>query len=333
MRAAVFERSGLDNLQVSELPKPKPGPREVLVRVVESGVNPIDYYTVTSLRVKPIPHIPGAEFAGIVEEVGEHVEGFSPGDRVVVYGRVFDGTCDMCLASMEHLCRNGGIVGVVTNGGWAEYATVPSVNLVKLPQNVDWVLAASLPVAALTSYHALRLAGVKPGELVVVMGASGNTGQFAVQLAKLMGATVVAVSRKGWVKELGADYVTTADKVIDLVGQVSEGKMADVVVDPLGKETWSISLRLLGRRGRLVTFGQLTGGDVQLTIGQLYGIEASVIGSTGGTRRELLDLVKMASSGKLKVKVYREYGLGEVQEALKALVSRDRDGRVMLRIQ
>jgi NADPH:quinone reductase and related Zn-dependent oxidoreductases len=110
MRAVVFERNDLNDLRLVELSRPKPGPHEVLIKVVESGVNPVDYYTVTSIRVKPIPHIPGAEFAGIVEEVGEHVTGFEPGDRVVVYGRVFDGTCDLCLASMEHLCRNGGIV-------------------------------------------------------------------------------------------------------------------------------------------------------------------------------------------------------------------------------
>lgn len=86
-------------------------------------MNPIDYYTVTGMRdVDPMPHIPGVEFAGIVEEVGKEVTRVSPGDRVVVYPRIFDGTCDLCMAEHEHLCRNGGIIGVNSNGGFAKRA-------------------------------------------------------------------------------------------------------------------------------------------------------------------------------------------------------------------
>jgi len=330
MRAVVFERNDLNDLRLVELSRPKLGPHEVLIKVVESGVNPVDYYTVTSIRVKPIPHIPGAEFAGIIEEVGEHVTGFEPGDRVVVYGRVFDGTCDLCLASMEHLCRNGGIVGVVTNGGWAEYAVIPDRNLIKLPSDVNWDVAASLPVAALTSYHALRRAGLRPGETLVVFGASGNTGQFAVQLGKLMGARVIAVSGKGWVSELGADYVASLGNVREVVEKATGGRMADVVVDPLGERTWEASTSVLGRGGRWVTFGQLTGGEVKLRISQVYSSEAAIIGSTGGTRRELLELVNMMS--RLKVKVDRYFNLNEARDALMRLFSSERNGRIMIKI-
>lgn len=154
-------------------------------------MNPIDYYTVTGMRdVDPMPHIPGVEFAGIVEEVGKEVTRVSPGDRVVVYPRIFDGTCDLCMAEHEHLCRNGGIIGVNSNGGFAERAVVRESNVFRLPDSVPWDLAASLPVAGLTAFHALMEARVLPGDVVVIVGASGNTDQFTLQLAKLIGARV-----------------------------------------------------------------------------------------------------------------------------------------------
>ncbi|TRM78056.1 alcohol dehydrogenase, partial [Sulfolobus sp. B5] len=217
MKALVFDKSGLDNLKVRELETPQLGPHDVLIRVVESGVNPIDYFVVNYIPVKPMPHIPGAEIAGTVERVGDHVKGLNPGDKVVVYNRVFDNSCDLCLAGKEMLCRNGGIMSVVTNGGWSEYFVVPDKNLFKIPENMSWDIAASLPVAALTSYHALKELEVSPNDIVVVFGASGNTGIFAVQLAKKFGATVIAVSRKQWLKEFGADHVVGYDDVSEKV--------------------------------------------------------------------------------------------------------------------
>jgi len=197
MKALVFDKSGLDNLRVREVPTPLLGPHDVLVKVKLAGVNPIDYAVVQLIPVQPMPHIPGAEVYGEVEDVGEHVKGVKKGDRVVVYNRLFDGSCDICLSGREMVCRNGGIMSVVTNGGFAEYMAVPEKNLVKVDLPPE--LSASLPVAALTSYHALKEAEVKPLDYVVVFGASGNTGAFAIQLAKKMGARVIAVSSKPWV--------------------------------------------------------------------------------------------------------------------------------------
>ncbi len=329
MKAVQFQESGLSNLRVVEVERPRPGSHDVLLQVVEAGVNPIDYYVVSSLNVRPMPHVPGAEFAGVVVEVGDHVSDFKPGDRVVVYNRVFDGSCDMCLSSMEHLCRNGGIMSVVTNGGWAEYVAVPGKNLVKIP-GIGWETAASLPVSALTAYHALMSAGLRPGNVVVVFGASGNTGQFAVQLAKMMGAEVIAVTGKDWVRELGADYVVAVNEAVGEVGKLTGGRMADVVIDPLGQETWATSIGVVGRRGKWITFGQLTGGEVTLSIPRLYSSEVWVMGSTGGTRKELNELAKL--SHKLKVRVDKEYGIDDARSALDRLFSKQRNGRVMLRI-
>ncbi|MDT7894629.1 MAG: alcohol dehydrogenase catalytic domain-containing protein [Desulfurococcales archaeon] len=331
MKALVFDRNGLENLRLANVETPKPGPHDVLVRVRAASVNPVDYFTVVGIRnVKPIPHIPGVEFAGIVEAVGDHVVDLKPGDRVAIYSRVFDGSCEMCLSGQEMLCRSGGIIGIVTNGGYAEYAVVPARNAFKIGDKIEWELAASLSVGALTAYHALRLAGVSPGELVVVVGASGNTGIFAVQLAKMIGARVVAISRKQWLRELGADEVVDMDRAREAVERISGGSMADVVVDPLGSETMSKSIGLLGVNGRIVTFGALTGDELRISVRELYSKQIRVIGSTGGTRREMLDLVKMANEGRLRIKIWRRYSLEQGVDALSNLFSKERDGKIMI---
>ncbi len=331
MRANLLTGFSPDLLTFTEVPDPSPGPEEVVIRVVTAGVNPVDYYTVSGIRtISPMPHIPGVEVAGEVVKVGSAVKDVSPGDRVVVYPRVFDGTCDLCMAGLEHLCRNGGVWGVVTNGGWAELAVSKAANVLKLTDNVDWELAASLTVSALTPFHALLQANVAPGDVVVVVGASGNTGQFAVQLAKLMGARVLAVTSKEWLKDFGADEVAPLSQSLEALKRMTGGKLADVVVDSVGRSTLSTSLKLLDRRGRLVTFGALTGEPQAASLVDIYSRELRIIGSTGGTRWELRRLIELAGRGLLKVKVWRRVGLDQARHALELLFSKDRDGRVIL---
>lgn len=333
MRAVLFERHGLENLRVSEVETPRPGHHDVLVRVVQAGVNPIDSAVVSFPGLaRSLPHTPGAEFAGVVEAVGDHVSAVSPGDVVTIYPRLFDASCDMCLSGYEQLCRRGGIVGAASSGGFAEYALVGERNVIRAPK-ISWDLLAALPVGGLTAYHALREAGVSPGDVVVVVGASGNTGMFAVQLAKLMGATVVGVSRKQWVRELGADAVADLEGAEAVVRDLTGGRMADVVVDPLGSGTLQKSLRLLGRRGRLVLFGTLTGDRIEISLSSIFGSHSRIIGTTGGSRKELSDLVSLASKGLLRVRIWRRYGLEEAAEALKSLFSKERDGRIVIEPQ
>ncbi len=332
MRANLLTGFSIDSLRFTEVQDPVPGMGEVLIRVVASGVNPVDYYTVSGSRsVSPMPHIPGVEVAGEVTDVGDGVKGLKPGDRVIVYPRVFDGTCDLCIAGHEHLCRNGGVWGVVTNGGWAELALASASNVVRLPEGVDWDLAASLPVSALTPFHALLEAGLTPGDVVVVVGASGNTGQFAVQLAKLMGARVLAVTSKEWLREFGADEVAPLSQSSEALSRMTGGRLADLVIDSIGRSTLSTSLRLLDRRGKLVTFGALTGEAQPASIVDIYSRELRIIGTTGGTRRELNRLVDLAARGLLKVKVWKRLDISEARDGLGLLFSKERDGRILIR--
>ena len=309
-----------------------------LIKIKTAGVNPIDNLVVSGMlpKILPFPHIPGAESSGIVEQIGSHVsnDNIKVGDRVVVHNKVFDGTCDMCLNGLDMICRNGGLIGAITNGGFAEYISVPERNVFKVPDDLNWDIAASLPVTSLTPYHALNEASVKLNEFLLVFGASGSTGMIAVQLGKKMGAKVIAVSRDNWIKtDFGADYVINDyDKVVEQVKEITQGKMAEVVMNSLGIGTWESSVESVGINGRLVTFGGLTGADVKLNVQSLYRKQIKLIGSTGGTRKELQDLITIASKEGLKVKVWKKFKLDEVKEALQALFAKERDGRILLDI-
>src|SRR5918996_3122466 len=301
-----------------------------------TGINPIDYFVVSGElpKIEPIPHIPGAESAGTVEQLGQHVDDtrIKTGDRVVVHNKVFDGTCDMCLSGLDMICRNGGLIGAITNGGFAEFIAVPERNVFKIPDDMDWDLAASLPVTCLTPYHALNESSLKVNEYLLVFGASGNTGMIAVQLGKKMGANVIAVSRDDWIKnDFGADYVISDyDRVTEKVKDITNGKMADVVMNSLGLNTWNSSFESVGINGRWIAFGGLTGADVKLNVQSLYSKQIKLIGSTGGTRKELQELIDI--SPKLRVRVWKKFDLENVKEALQALFAKERDGRILLNI-
>jgi NADPH:quinone reductase-like Zn-dependent oxidoreductase len=281
--------------------------------------------------VRPIPHIPGAEVSGIVDEIGSEVSRLKKGDRVVIHNKVFDGICDMCLSGLDMICRNGGLISVITNGGFAEYIVVPQRNVFKIPDDMDWDLAASLPVTVLTPFHALNEARMKINEFLLVFGATGNTGMIATQLGKRMGARVIAVSKEEWVRDFGADYIIRDyDRIVEQVREITSGKMADVVLNSLGVKTWDSSFESTGINGRLVSFGGLTGADVKLNIQSLYSRQIKLIGSTGGTRKELRDLID--NHDKLQLKKWKRFDLDNVQEALHALFSKERNGRIFLDI-
>jgi NADPH:quinone reductase-like Zn-dependent oxidoreductase len=329
MKALIFDKLGLDNLQLKDVDVPEIGDHEVLVEVKMAGVNPIDHYGVSGNRpVKPMPHIPGAEFAGTVAKTGMHVTNLERGQRVTVYPRIFDASCDMCLSGKEMLCRNGGIIGIATNGAFAEYVAVPANCVFPIPDDLSWETAASLPVAALTPYHAIREAELKANEVFAVFGASGSTGLFAVQFARKFGAEVIAITSKSWVKDYGAHHIVQHENADEKVRQLTNGDMANVVLNSIGAETWQTALQTLAVNGRLVFFGILTGAKTEIPLAKIYNQQLRIIGSTGGTRKELTELIRI--SQELRIHLWRKYRLEDGAEALNALFSKERQGRILI---
>ena len=363
MRAAIFEKQGFENLKIKDnVQNPEVSDYDVLIKVISAGVNPIDYYVISGYRtiqqqkekeiklkqkapptselpVNPLPHIPGAEFAGVVEKIGSHVRTVKKGDRVTIYNRVFDNTCDMCIRGNEMLCRTGGIISVVNNGGFSEYVSIPERNVFKIPDNIDWNMSVSLPVSGLTAFHALKEAQLKINDSLLLFGASGNTGMIAIQLAKRMASRVIAVSTKKWIKEeYGADYlITDYNRVIDKVKEITNAKMADIVINSLGKDTWKDSFSSIGINGRWISFGTMTGSNVELNIQELYSKQIKLIGSNGGNREDFRELIEFVSYSNtigdpFKIKVWKRFNLENIEQAFKALIDKTREGRVLLDI-
>ncbi|WP_338598594.1 alcohol dehydrogenase catalytic domain-containing protein [Sulfolobus tengchongensis] len=330
MKALVFERRIVDDIKIAEYKDPEVRSHDVLIRVKNVGVSPVDYLTVTLLNVNPIPHIPGVEFAGVVEKVGEHVKSVKVGDKVTIFGSIFDGTCDMCMEGYETICRNGGRIGIETNGGMAELISLEEKYVFKLPEEYDWKVASSLPVSGLTAYHSLKEAKLHAGETLVVFGASGGTGQFLVQLGRKMGAKVIAVSRKNWLKELGADVVVGYENVEEVVKNYTNNKMADVVVNSLGSAFWEKGFSVLGNKGRLVTFGDITGAEVKLDLRRLYLSHQIIMGIFRGNRKDLLELMELCKE--CKIKVWKTFTLDEGRDAINSIYDKERDGKIILEV-
>lgn len=325
MKAArVYSPFGKENLKIEEIDEPTPSHGEVLVRVEKAGLNPIDYNLIHGkivYNLQPVPHIPGSEVIGTVISDGLTVK---KGDKVMVYNRIFDGSCEFCLSNREHLCKNGGIWGVVTNGGYAETIAISESNLFKIPSGLDEDTAVSVPIGALTSYRALLRAGASVGKSILIYGASGNTGIFAIQIAKAMGMDVYAVSRKKWLKDYGVADVFEA-------GEILETFTADIVMNSLGSDFWESSLKHVSVDGALVTFGVLSGREGKVDIANLYTREMRIIGSTGGTRKDLHDLLSIMKRHPMKAPVSKKFSLSNISEALE-YYTENRDGRIVIEI-
>ncbi len=314
MKAILIRQpSGLQNTNIEEVEDPK---EPVVIRVTSAGLNPIDINVIlgkVNYTISPYPHIPGAELVGVVEKVPSGSK-LKVGDRVMVYSKIFDETCDRCTAGLEEICRNGGVIGAVTNGGYSEFFGAKEEQLIPIPDSMNFDDAVSLPVGGLTAYHALKRSGLKSGERLLVVGGSGNTGWYALVLGKLMGARVFYVSRKRWVGETGA---TEWNK-----------EKVDVIVNSLGSDAWDPYMDYLDTNGRLVTFGTLTGRETKLNLAQLYTGERTIIGSTGGTRKELGELARLVSENHIKSRVWKTYNFSEFKKAIEEYGNRE--GRIVL---
>src|SRR5262249_18522030 len=178
-----------------ELPEPTIGPEDVRVRVKACALNHLDIWIREGNPAYPmaLPHVPGSDAAGIVEQVGGHVDSVTVGQRGVVSPGLSCWKCDQCLAGRDNLCRSYGLVGAKMHGTYAEYLKVPFRNVLPIPENLSFEQAAAFPLVSVTASHMLfALAGLQHGETVLIMGAGSGVGSMAVQMAKLAGARVMA---------------------------------------------------------------------------------------------------------------------------------------------
>lgn len=338
MKALVIKEFG-GPLINEELPVPQPGPDEALVRVKACAVDQFDL-TIRDGKfpTAKTPIILGHEIAGVVEALGANVDNVKPGDRVTSTLYLTCGRCRYCLTGRETICADfKGYIGIHTPGAYAEYTTIPAVNLVKLPEAISFVEGSVIANAIGTPYHALtKRAKVQPGERVLVTGAGGGVGVHAIQLAKAMGAFVMAVDigeeKVSLARELGADVVFDASTgdFSSVAREWTQDGGAEVVLELVGTKTFDSSLKSLARGGRMVIVGSHTGTTLSASPQAMIANEWEILGSRNVTKRELAEVVALVAAGRIKPVVTGTYPLEEAEALHQRLRKQEIIGRVVL---
>lgn len=332
MKALLLKQHGdvSDLVVVNDYPVPSPKAGEVVIRVGASSFNYHDVFTVKGMPgIKvPLPVIIGLDMAGEIVELGEGVTGWSVGDRVLV----------------NPLNPKVGLMGEMMDGGMAEYCAVTAGQLIKMPDGVSFVEAASLPVAYGTAHRMLVTHNtVKAGDKVLILGASGGVGTGCVMLAKQMGCEVIACAgsddKMARLKELGADHVVnyrTTDFskwAVEKYGKPQrrtyEGGV-DVVVNFTGGDTWVPSLRCVKRGGTILVCGATAGHDPKEDLRYIWSFELKVIGSNSFYHENLSALMDMIQKGELKPVVDKVLPLEEAAEGLRMIRDREVMGKIVV---
>ena len=318
-----------ESLKLDEVDVPKAGPKDALINIQACGVCHTDVHLLEgNLTTEKFggkrPWILGHEIAGKVHEVGSEVAEFKVGDPVLIdsWTAYSCGSCIMCRTGFENCCVHNSPPGFARDGGYAEYIAVPARSLIRIgdlkPEDV-----ATLSCCGVTSFRALRKATVTPNDSVVVYGA-GGTGSFAIQIAKAMGASVIAIDRTEekleMAKRLGADYVVDSNK--DPVGDVLKitgENGANVVLDFVGfEQTYENGLKMLTTLGRLLVIG-VGPGPLKCLPDDAVNLELTISGVKVGTHKDLIDVVMLAKKGIVKSITTKTFRLDEANEALEQL--------------
>jgi NADPH2:quinone reductase len=342
MKAVVIhEYGGPDVLSYEDVPDPHPEAGGIVVRVESVSVNQsLDVKLRAGGRssVVRLPHIPGVDPAGVVVELGTGVQGIAIGDRVALGTPVYCGMCDACKQGVAEDCDRVEHYGVHRPGGYAQYVAARAEDAYRIPDELDFQEAAVALRHGPTAFNMLRAkAAVQPGETVLVTGASGGLGSAGVQIAKLLGATVIAgagaPSRVDAALAMGADHAVNyretelAAAVLELTG----GRGVDVVFDTMGDpDLWPQEISALAHRGRLVAAGAHVGAHVPLDVRRLYGHKLRLIGGGGCNRDDIAGAFAAAVDGDLSILIDRTLPLSQAAAAHRLVESGQRTGKIML---
>jgi NADPH:quinone reductase-like Zn-dependent oxidoreductase len=325
MRAWILDESP-GAYRWGSIEPPEPGPDEVRVRVVTSALNHMDLWVSRGLPRPPVPHIPGADGAGVIERLGANVSGLRVGDEVVLNPAISCRRCPVCLAGDSPLCPDFHILGEHGWGAHAELVVLPAANVVPKPAGRTWEECAAYPLCTLTAWRMLRRARLHAGETLLVVGVGGGVSSAGVVLGRAVGARVFATSRdpdkRRRAIELGAE--DAFDSAVDFPVR------AEVVFENVGAATWERSVKALAPGGRLVTCGGTAGTTVPLSLPRLFFKQHEIIGSTMGSYAEFAEVAALVERG-LPVVVDTIYPLEDFPAALAALEEGSQMGKLVLR--
>lgn len=338
MRAAVYTELGdgsaaaFDAVHIAELPRPQPGPHDVLLKVHAASLNGFDPMMLngtTALRT-PLPMIPLGDCAGEIVDLGSAVTDWSVGARV----------CPHPFVAGE------GMTGETRLGVASEYSVFPAANLLPIPAAVSYAEAACLPIAYGTAHRMMLTRGqIRANEKVLILGATGGVGVCALELAKAAGCEVIATGSAGWkldrLREIGADHVIntqtddfeTAVKALVGKPRMQGGGGVDVVVNYIGGDTWEKSIRCLSPGGRLLTCGATAGFDVKQDVRYLWTYELNLLGANGFTLEDITALLAMVAQQKLSPHIQSTGGLADVGDFIRRLAQREVFGKLIINPQ
>ena len=341
MKALCFYEHGeLDVLQYTDVPDPEPGPGQVLIRVRACALNHLDIWIRRGwpgLKLE-MPHWTGADVAGEIAALGEGVSGWEVGQRVVADPGISTREDEFTRRGEHSLSPGYVILGEQVRGGQAEYVAVPASNLMEIPEGWDFPQAAAPLLVSLTAWRMLiHRAKLRAGESVLIVGAGGGVNSMAIQIAKLAGATVYALTsteeKMEQARQLGADVVLNYREDPQwsrTIYQLTGRRGVDVVVDNVGKATLAQSMRAVARGGRIVIVGNTSGPEAQIDIRFIFGKQISIIGSTMGTHQDFRDVMGLVWAGKLKPVVDRVMPLSEGKRAFEVLERGEQFGKIVL---
>jgi len=340
MKASIITQHGdRTELKYQDIADPEVSMGEVIVKVKACAMNHLDIWVrggLPGFRI-PMPHVLGSDVAGVVAEVGPGVEGISEGDEVLVSPGISCGKCQECLSGQDNLCQSYHILGVITNGGYAEYTKVPAINIIPKPANIDFNEAASIPLVFMTAWHMLvSRAKIVAGEDVLVQAAGSGVGIAAIQIAKLFGCRVIttasAPEQLKLAEQLGADEVINYREkdFVKEVKKMTDNKGVGVVIDHIGGDTLEKALRALTKNGRLVTCGATSAPTITIDSRFLFMRHLNLLGSFMGTKAELRYQMQFFSNKKLKPVVDKTYSLQNASEAHQRMEERKNFGKIII---
>lgn len=326
-------------LKLVDVPAPKPGPGEALVKVIAVSINRLDLFAragIPGLKL-PLPLVPGCDGTGEIVDLGPGVTGWKVGQKVMIEPGCSSGKSAHDLAGNDHLSDDYRIRGEHFDGLDRELVAIEARFLQPLPAGVDPVTTAAVPLVFLTAWGMLvTRAQVKKGETVLVIGGSSGVGSAAIQVARDLGARVLATAgseaKRRLARELGAEEVVDHSQPdwAQTVRKLTGGRGVDVVVEHVGPATWDGSMKVLARAGRLVTCGGTTGASVSVSLPHLFFRHLTILGSTMGPRTAFPAILDRVARGVYKPVVDRILPLSRIAEGHELLESRKVLGKIVL---
>ncbi|MDQ6885451.1 MAG: zinc-binding dehydrogenase [Candidatus Dormibacteraeota bacterium] len=333
------QHGGPQLLRYEEAPTPAPGPGEVLIALRAAALNHLDLFVREGIPGVSLPHIGGADGAGVVAANGAGATRYPAGTRVFFDPGISDGTCAYCLRGENSLCDRWQILGEHRDGTFAQAVVVPEINLRPIPEHLDFEQAAAFPLVFLTAWRmVVTKARLQRGETVLILGIGGGVAIACLQIAKLLGGRVFVTSghdaKLARAKELGADVLIN-HRQTDFsreVWSITGKRGVEVVIDDVGAATWDKSIRALARGGRLVTCGATSGAKPDEDLRRIFAKQITIYGSTMGSRQDWDALNAHLSKGELRPVVDRTFPLEQTAVAQEMMAKSEQFGKLVLTI-